>query len=243
MQSDRARFLDVVLGSETIRALTDRLAELELPDSYLAAGCLSQTVWNHVSGFPSGHGITDYDVLYCDLDDLSWDGEDRIIQRCRVAFADLGVDVQVRNQARVHLWFPEKFGIPREPLRSTREGIDSFLHCSSALGLRKTVGGYDVYAPSASMMSSGWSSGPTIGTPCGVRTRRRPTAGGGPGPASLSRRGTLVAGGRIRRLPPASWSHPSVATTRCGWPRRGLGRRLIQVASSCPTTGYPAIEP
>ena len=147
MQSDRARFLDIVLGSETIRALTDRLAELELPDSYLAAGCLSQTVWNHLSGFPSAHGITDYDVLYCDLDDLSWDGENRTIQRCRVAFADLGVDVQVRNQARVHVWFPEKFGIPRKPLRTSREGIDSFLHCCSALGLRKTVGGYDVYAP------------------------------------------------------------------------------------------------
>ena len=42
MQSDpRARFLDIVLGNETIRVLTDRLAELELPDSYLAAGCLA----------------------------------------------------------------------------------------------------------------------------------------------------------------------------------------------------------
>ncbi len=33
MQSDlRARFLDIVLGNETIRVLTDRLAELDLPD-------------------------------------------------------------------------------------------------------------------------------------------------------------------------------------------------------------------
>ena len=148
MQSDpRARFLDIVLGNETIRVLTDRLAELELPDSYLAAGCLCQTVWNHVSGFPPAHGITDYDVLYCVLDDLSWDGEDRIIRRCAAAFADLDVDVQVRNQGRVHLWYPEKFGVPHQPLRSTREGIDSFLHRSSALGLRKTPGGFDVYAP------------------------------------------------------------------------------------------------
>ena len=46
-----ARFLYVVLGNETGRELTDRLAELDLPDAYLAAGCLSQTVWNHVSGF------------------------------------------------------------------------------------------------------------------------------------------------------------------------------------------------
>ena len=108
MQSDpRARFLDIVLGNETIRVLTDRLAELELPD--LAAGCLSQTVWNHVSGFPPAHGITDYDVLYCVLDDLSWEGEDRIIRRCAAAFADLDIDVQVRNQGR-DLWYPENSG-------------------------------------------------------------------------------------------------------------------------------------
>lgn len=148
MEADlRTQFLDIVLGSETIRVLVERLAELELPDSYLAAGSLCQTVWNHVSGFPPDHGITDYDVLYCDLDDLSWAGEDRIIRRCAAEFADLGVDVEVRNQARIHLWYPEKFGLPRQPLRSTREGIDNFLHCNSALGLRKTPRGYDVYAP------------------------------------------------------------------------------------------------
>ena len=55
--------------------------------------------------------------------------------------------------------------------------------------------------PSASTMSSGWSSAPTICTTCLGRTRSRPTAGGGPGPASLSRRGVLPAGDRRwRRL-------------------------------------------
>ena len=75
MQSDlRALFIDIVLANETIRALVNRLAELRLPDCYLAAGCLCQTVWNHVSGFPPAHGITDYDIFYCDLSDLSWEG-------------------------------------------------------------------------------------------------------------------------------------------------------------------------
>ena len=149
MQPDlRGLFIGIVLANETIRALVDRLAELELPDCYLAAGCLCQTVWNHVSGFPPTHGITDYDILYCDSQDLSWEGEDRMIHRCETAFADLGVVAQVRNQARVHLWYAEKFGIPHEPLYSTREGIDSFLTRCSALGVRKAPGGgYDVYAP------------------------------------------------------------------------------------------------
>ena len=149
MQPDlRARFTDIVLANETIRALVDRLAKLGLPDCYLAAGCLCQTVWNHLSGFPLAHGVTDYDIFYCDLSDLSWEGEDRIIRRCAAVFADLDAAVQVRNQARVHLWYPEKFGTPHSPLHSTREGIDGFLTQCSAHGLRKTAsGGYEVYAP------------------------------------------------------------------------------------------------
>ncbi len=115
MQSDRARFLDVVLGNETIRVLTDRLAELELPDSYLAAGCLCQTVWNHVSGFPPAYGITDYDVLYCDLDDLSWDGEDLIIRRCAAAFADLGVALRMASACA-----PRGSPVPRHGHRLSR---------------------------------------------------------------------------------------------------------------------------
>lgn len=143
-----ALFVDIVIANETIRALTDRLAEMGLPDSYVAAGSLCQTVWNHICGFPPTHGIIDYDVFYCDLSDLSWEGEDRVIRRCGSAFADLNVDIQVRNQARVHLWYPEKFGVPHRPLHSTGEGIDGFLTRCSAHGLRKSVGGgYDVYAP------------------------------------------------------------------------------------------------
>ncbi len=144
----QALFVDIVTANETIRALTDRLAELGLPDCYVAAGCLCQTVWNRICGFPPTHGIIDYDIFYCDLSDLSWEGEDRVIRRCAAAFADLNADVQVRNQARVHLWYPQKFGVPQSPLRTTREGIDGFLTRCSAHGLRKAPGGgYEVYAP------------------------------------------------------------------------------------------------
>lgn len=112
----QALFVDIVIANETIRALTDRLAEMGLPDCYVAAGCLCQTVWNHICGFPSTHGVVDYDVFYCDLSDLSWEGEDRVIRRCAAAFADLNAEVQVRNQARVHLWYPQEVRRPPEPV-------------------------------------------------------------------------------------------------------------------------------
>ena len=121
---------------------------MELPDSCLVSGCLFQTVWNALSGLPPTHGIVDYDIFYCDMGDLSWQAEDAVIRRCAAAFADLGVEVQVRNQARVHLWYPQKHGIDCLPLTSSRAAIGTFLSPVSSLGIfPDSAGGFDVYAP------------------------------------------------------------------------------------------------
>ena len=148
-------FMAFVLANPVNRTLLERLPALGLPDSALVAGCLFQSVWNGLTGNDPTHRIGDYDVSYCDLDDLSWDAEDRVIRRCADAFADLRVDdqpvdVQVRNQARVHLWYEDHFGVPTDPLLSTNDGIDSYLNEASAFGLRPArdvAGQWDIYAP------------------------------------------------------------------------------------------------
>ena len=146
--SQEEEFLQIVLTNPINSALLERLAIQDLPDWYLVAGCLVQTVWNKLSGNPLEYGILDYDVFYCDCEDLSWEAEDRVIKRCAVKFADLGVEVQVRNQARVHLWYEQKYGSPCPPLKSSCESIDSFLNQSSCFGVRQKLdGNHDVYAP------------------------------------------------------------------------------------------------
>ena len=141
-------FLRLVMANPVNAALLDRLPALDLPDWYLAAGCLFQSVWNGLTGKPSTYGISDYDVIYCDRSDLSWAAEDAVIKVCSQAFADIEAKVQVRNQARIHLWYPQKHGIPCAPLCSSREGIDQFLNQSSCFGVRRDRDGrLDVYAP------------------------------------------------------------------------------------------------
>ena len=93
-----------------------------------------------------GYGIADYDVFYFDPD-TSWAAEDAIIHQLQDAFVQFGVKVEARNQARVHLWYPEKHGLPYPALRSSREGIDRFLTKNTRVGIRRTPHGYDVYAP------------------------------------------------------------------------------------------------
>jgi uncharacterized protein len=126
----------------------ERTAALELPQSYVTAGCLFQTVWNVVTGRPPTYGIRDYDVLYFDDSDLSWRAEDAVIRAAAEALAGIEAEVEVRNEARVHLWYEQKFGVPAPPFASTEGAIDSFAATTCCLGARlEPDGRWRVYAP------------------------------------------------------------------------------------------------
>ena len=117
-----------------------------LPDAWIVSGCLVQTVWNVLTNRALDYGINDYDVFYFDPD-TSWAAEDAVIRQLQAAFAGRGVTVEARNQARVHLWYPDKHGLPYPALRSSTEGIDRFLTKNTRVGIRRTQTGHDVYAP------------------------------------------------------------------------------------------------
>jgi uncharacterized protein len=117
------------------RALLERLPALNLPDCWLVAGCLFQAVWNKQASRPLETGVKDYDIFYFDDRDLSYDAEDRVIHRVAAALADLGQTIEVKNQARVHLWYRQRFGTDYPQLRSAADGIDRFLISCTCVGI------------------------------------------------------------------------------------------------------------
>ena len=142
----RDQFLAAALKNPVNAAIIRALSALALPDAWLVSGCLVQTVWNALTGRTADYGISDYDVFYFDAD-TSWEAEDAIIRRIGAQLAHLGAKIETRNQARVHLWYPHKHGLPYPPLSCATEGIDRFLTQNTRIGIRRTPGGYDVYAP------------------------------------------------------------------------------------------------
>lgn len=139
-----AELLETVRQNAVVAALLHRLAALGTDQTHLVAGALFQTVWNVRSGQPPDAQILDYDVFYWD-DDLSFEAEYRVIRRAARVFADLVGHVEVRNQARVHMWFPQKTGLNRPALASVRDGIDQFLVECTCVGIDDAGA---VYAPS-----------------------------------------------------------------------------------------------
>ena len=100
-------FIAAALRNPVNKTIADELFHLALPDAWLVSGCLVQTVWNLRTGRAAGYGIADYDIFYFDRD-TSWEAEDSVIKQLNAAFAGLGVTVEARNQARVHLWYPRE---------------------------------------------------------------------------------------------------------------------------------------
>ena len=142
------RFIALALSNPVNRLILERLNLLGVPQCWLVAGCLYDTVWNAHSGWPADRFVQDYDIFYFDRRDLSYDAEDRVIKRGQVLFADLKVPVEIRNQARVHLWYPERFGESYPPLSSTKQGIERFLIRCTCVGMRQNGSGdYEIYAP------------------------------------------------------------------------------------------------
>ncbi len=142
------RFVAAALANPLNGELLRRLAGLALPQCHLVAGSLFQSVWNAVSGRSPADGVKDYDIFYFDGTDLSWEAEDRVIRRTEAALADLGITFDLKNQARVHLWYEARFGRSYPQLRSARDGIDRFLVAGTCVGLA-AVGDRDaaLYAP------------------------------------------------------------------------------------------------
>lgn len=137
------RFRADVLANRNNRAILARWEALDLPDAWLVAGCLFQTVWNLQSGRPPEADIKDYDLFYFDAADLGEHGERAAQARADAVLGDLGVAIEVANQARVHLWYEAHFGHPYPALRSARDGIDRFLMPATCVGLRPDA----LYAP------------------------------------------------------------------------------------------------
>jgi uncharacterized protein len=140
-----SELLQIVFRNPANAALLERLRVLCLPQAHLTAGCLFQAVWNLLSGRSPDWGLHDYDIFYFDDRDLSSQAEEAVTRQVQEATADLRIPIEVKNQARVHLWYPQHFHHDYSPLRSARDGIDRFLVSCTCMGIEAAGGA--VYAP------------------------------------------------------------------------------------------------
>ena len=139
--------LALLQGSSLLSAVMAGWSRVGLPDSWLVAGAIAQTVWNDGFGLPPEHGIADVDIVYFDGDDLSAESEAAHSARVRELFAGLPVWIDVKNEARVHLWYEAKLGQPLAPYVSTADAISTFPTTATSVGVQPGANGLALVAP------------------------------------------------------------------------------------------------
>lgn len=136
MSDLETRLADIVRADPGLMHVLTTVRGLGLDDWRVFSGAVYQSVWNAETARPVGYGRKDYDLGYFDPD-TSWDAEDAVIKRVAAAFDEpFRTDVEVRNQARVHLWFPDRFGEPYDALTGTDQALARFVAPAFAVGVR-----------------------------------------------------------------------------------------------------------
>lgn len=137
----------ILMQSSTVSEAIKRAKTLRLDEYYIGAGCVTQTVWNHLSGNPLEYGIKDIDFVYYDRN-LEAAAENRVIARVRECFSGLAIPVDTKNEARVHLWYESHFGYAIAAYESLEAAIATWPTTATAVGVReKAAGGLEIYAP------------------------------------------------------------------------------------------------
>ncbi|TBU88872.1 hypothetical protein DNJ95_17435 [Stutzerimonas kirkiae] len=104
-----------------------------LRDWCIGAGAVRNLVWDHLHGHATPSALSDIDLAYFDLDDLSA-ARDRALQ-ARLCSLAPGLPWEVTNQAGVHLWFEAYFGHAVAPLCSLEQAVASWPEFATAVGV------------------------------------------------------------------------------------------------------------
>jgi hypothetical protein len=130
----RTAILDIVRQSPVLMRTLTLARSMDLPDWWLVSGAIYGQVWNHLTGRAEMHGVKDLDLFYFDPD-TSYEAEDRQIRRAAALFPP-SPPVELRNQARVPLWYPDHFGRPYPPIATSAEAIARFACTTHCVGLQ-----------------------------------------------------------------------------------------------------------
>jgi len=146
-QGQIKRLTKILEQNRTLYHVIEQAVGIGLKDYYIGAGCIAQTVWNHQSGFALTHGISDIDFAYYDSSDRSFAAEHATLERITRIIEPDEIRLDIKNQARVHLWYKDHFGYEIAPYDSLERAINTWPTTATSVGVRLENGKLNVYAP------------------------------------------------------------------------------------------------
>ncbi len=140
------KLIEILNESPMMKKVFNILKNQDYDNYYIGAGAVVQTIWNHLTGKAYDYGIEDLDIIYFD-EDTTYATEDNHIEKLKELMKDIKIPVDVKNQARVHLWYNEKFNSNIKAYISTEDAVDSWPTTVTSLAINVNRNGYKIYAP------------------------------------------------------------------------------------------------
>ena len=143
------KLISILKMNTNLIDILNYIETLKLPNYYIAAGSVFQTVWNYYDKKDLNYNIKDIDVIYYNNSDLSVDTDIKyynlIKEFCKSK--DYNYEIDVSNEARMHLWKKEKFNIDVEPYKCSEDAINKWIATVHAIGITKEDDEIRIYAP------------------------------------------------------------------------------------------------
>lgn len=146
LDTQKQMLFSILSKNSVLFEIIKEAQSIGLKNYYIGAGCICQTVWNFQNNLDLMYGISDVDFVYFD-EDLSYEKEDLIIKQIEQNFSHLPIKIDIKNQARVHLWYKEYYGYELQPYVSVESAINTWPTTATAIGVKILDDKFIAYAP------------------------------------------------------------------------------------------------
>ncbi|MDZ8187847.1 MAG: nucleotidyltransferase family protein [Nostoc sp. ChiSLP02] len=132
--------LQMILTDTPIGTVLPAIAQLNLPNWWLAGGAVRNTVWRSIFGDNCGLGIKDFDIAFFDIEG---NRSQELAAKTNLTKKFPHDQFDVKNQASFARW-----RLGARPYTSTEDGITDWLHTATAVGVRlDTQGQWQFFTP------------------------------------------------------------------------------------------------
>jgi hypothetical protein len=107
---------------------------VDAPDWFIGGTVIRDRVWDHLHSSAQPRPSRDVDLAF--FDPSSLEGERELSVQREVSAQAPDICWEVTNQASVHLWYPQVFGVEVQPLCSSADAVATWPETATSIGIR-----------------------------------------------------------------------------------------------------------
>jgi uncharacterized protein len=130
----QSRLIELISSSSMLMRALRVARTVDPPGWLIGGGVIRDRVWNHLHRSAHLAPSKDVDLAFFDPVSLGSEREWSVQKAVMAQAPDISWDVT--NQAAVHLWYPEVFGVEVEPLTCSADAVATWPETATAIAIR-----------------------------------------------------------------------------------------------------------